>query len=342
MIEFAATYYGGQHPVGEPVTIQVTENGKTTIIGEQLSYSCNWLDIEVSNQLGKTARTLRLPNNAKCESSAHREINQLQDLYARSKASKLLHTLESRWQYVLIASVMVIGFTWVMITYGIPGLAKQVAFALPTSVDENISEGTLEILEQHILKPSELDEKHKSRLRKKFSVIVEQANDGHHYQLLFRRGIGPNAFALPSGHIVITDELIELADRDEEVLAVLAHEIGHVAYKHGIRSVLQSSAVALLLTAVTGDISTASGFAAAMPIILLETSYSRKFEHEADQYAFEYMQANGIDTKHFATILHKITGDDHEQSESIFNYLSTHPVTAERTRRFIDSEQNKN
>ena len=339
MIEFAATYYAGKHPVGEPVVIRVTENGSTNFSGDNISYTCDWLDIGVSIQLGTTARTLKLPNGGKCESSAHDEINQLQDLYGRSTLGKLLHKLESRWHYVLIASVMVVGFTWAMITYGIPALAKQVAFALPTSVDESISEGTLDILEKHLLKTSTLGETDKTRIREKFSVIAEQANDGHRYELLYRRGIGPNAFALPSGHIVITDELIEMADTDEEILAVLAHEIGHVVYKHGIRSVLQSSAVALLLTAVTGDISTASGFAAAMPILLLETSYSRKFEHEADQYAFEYMQANNIDTKHFATILHKITGDDHEQTESVFNYLSTHPMTSERTRRFIDSEQ---
>jgi predicted Zn-dependent protease len=136
---------------------------------------------------------------------------------------------------------------------------------------------------------------------------------------------------------VVTDELIELADHDEEVLAVLAHEIGHVVHKHGLRSVLQSSAVALLLTAVTGDIGSASGFAAAMPIILLETNYSRKFEREADQYAFGYMKAYDFDTKHFATILEKITGDDSDDSESVFAYLSTHPSTSDRTRRFTEA-----
>ena len=337
MIEFEATYYDGIHPVGESVAVLITENGKTNIKGQNISYSCNWLDIQVNTQLGETVRVLNLPNGAKCESIAHDQINQLQHQYSRVGFGKILHTLESRWHYVLIASLVVVGFTWAMITYGIPSLAKSVAFNIPVSVDEKLSEGTLSFLDKHILDPSQLESSTQRRLQKKFKIMVERTEDDHSYQLLFRRGIGPNAFALPSGHIVATDELVELADSDEEILAVLAHEIGHVVYKHGLRSVLQSSAAALLLTAVTGDISTASGLAAAMPVLLLETKYSRKFEHEADEYAFNYMQANNIDTKYFATILEKITGEDREEEESLFNYLSTHPMTSERTRRFRDN-----
>ena len=104
---------------------------------------------------------------------------------------------------------------------------------------------------------------------------------------------------------------------------------------------LQSSAVALLLTAVTGDIGSASGFAAAMPIILLETNYSRKFELEADGYALDYMQAHNIDTIHFANILQKITGEENENEGSndddAFSYLSTHPATRKRIQPFKDN-----
>lgn len=339
MIQFEATYYDGVHPVGQVVTVLVTANGKTNFVGQEVSYTCNWLDIDVSTQLGQTARNLLLPNGAKCETFAHKEVNRLQKSNDRSRSGRWLHTLESRWHYVLVASIVVVAFTFGMVTYGIPYIAKQVAFALPANVDEKLSEGTLSFFDKHILDPSELDAKHRLRLQEKFSTMVKHADDEHNYQLLFRRGVGPNAFALPSGHIVMTDELVELADHDEEVLAVLAHEIGHVVHKHGLRSALQSSAVALLLTAITGDISAASGFAAALPVILLETSFSRKFEHEADQFAFDYMQEYNIDTAHFASILHKITGDDGDEEKSAFTYLSTHPITAERTRRFTDSSK---
>lgn len=337
-MKFAAKYYAGVHPVGEEVDVFVDEHGKVNFINEHVNYACDWKDIKVSRQLGQTARSLVLPNGAKCESFAHQEINHLVKTFSKASPGRFVHALESRWRYVFIASIVVVGFTWGMIVYGIPAVAKQVAHALPVSVDERLTKGSLAILDEHILKPSTLDEATKVRLSKKFMTIVDQLEDHHNYQLLFRRGVGPNAFALPSGHIVLTDELVEMAEQDEEILAVLVHEIGHVIHKHGLRSVLQSSAVALLLTAVTGDIGSAGGFAAAMPIILLETNYSRKFEIEADRYALHYMQANNIDTTHFATILKKISGVGDENDKNTFTYLSTHPAVFERIQPFIENK----
>ena len=335
-MKFDAIYYDGVHPVGRDVTLLVSEAGQVKVIGADIVYQCAWQEINVSDQLGQTARRLHFPNGAKCECYAHAEINRLEKRYNSSRFNLFLHYLESRWHTVLMASLVVVAFTWSMVVYGIPALAETVAEALPVSVDEHLTQGTLKILDDRILSPTEIDAQIQQRLQSKFTTMVEHANDEHNYRLLFRKGLGANAFALPSGHIIVTDELIEMADHDEEVLAVLAHEIGHVVHEHGLRSVLQSSAVALLLTAVTGDIGASSGFAAAMPIILLETNYSRKFELEADEYALHYMQEHDIDTQHFASILQKITGEELTEESSAFDYLSTHPATAERIQPFID------
>ena len=340
-MKFEATYYDGVRPVGNVVTVLVSDNGMARFIGPDVSFSCHWEELDISPQLGSTVRSMQLPNGANCETDAHQQINQLENQYSRSAFSQHLHNLESRWHYVLMASVIVAGFTWGMIVYGIPSLAETVAYALPVSVDEKLTEGTLSILDERILDTSELDQETKQRFLEKFAIMIANTQDEHHYQLLFRKGVGANAFALPSGHIVVTDELIEVAEHDDEVLSVLAHEIGHVVHEHGLRSVLQSSAVALLLTAVTGDIGSASGFAAAMPIILLETNYSRKFELEADRYALDYMQTHNIDTKHFASILEKITGEDEGHEDDAFSYLSTHPATRERIQPFLDNSLSK-
>ena len=311
-MKFDAIYFDGIHPVGEEITILVSKNGRTSFIGRNVNYSCLWDDIKVSGQLGQTARSLTLPNSAKCESFCHDQINALLDKNSQSRFPKILHKLESHWHYVAFATLFFIAFTWGMIVYGIPSLAKTVAFALPVSVNEQLSEGSLSIIDEYMLQPSNLDEKTKQRLTQKFLQITEDINDGHDYRLLFRSGIPANAFALPSGQIVVTDELIELSDNDDEVIAVLAHEVGHVVHEHGLRSVLQTSAIALIVIAVTGDIGSAGGFVIGMPTVLLETNYSRGFEREADDYALSYMLENNIDTAHFATILKKITGAEDE------------------------------
>ena len=59
--------------------------------------------------------------------------------------------------------------------------------------------------------------------------------------------IGANAFALPSGIIVVTDELVALSEDDDELAAVIAHELGHVHHRHIMRTVIQNSAAALLV-----------------------------------------------------------------------------------------------
>ncbi len=71
---------------------------------------------------------------------------------------------------------------------------------------------------------------------------------------------------------------MELADRDEELQAVFAHELGHAYYRHSLRSWLQNSATALLTAAVLGDITSISANVAALPTLLLENHFSHAFE----------------------------------------------------------------
>ena len=106
---------------------------------------------------------------------------------------------------------------------------------------------------------------------------------------------------------------------------------------------------AMLLTFVvvliTGDVSSASSLVLAMPALLLELSYSRGFEHEADDFAYEFLIEQNLDTAHFARIMKRLEtehADPHESSEpkedesgqDYSSYLSTHPATVDRIRRF--------
>ena len=141
--------------------------------------------------------------------------------------------------------------------------------------------------------------------------------------------IGANALALPNGTLVMTDELVELAEHDDEILGVLAHECGHVQGRHALRSVLQSSAVVVVFTLATGDMSAVSAVAAALPTVLLESKYSRHFETEADEYGVRAMRAAGRDPAHLANILERLSAGS-ETAEEMLAYLSSHPATKER------------
>jgi Zn-dependent protease with chaperone function len=151
-------------------------------------------------------------------------------------------------------------------------------------------------------------------------------------RLVFRDGgmIGPNALTLPGGVIVVTDQLVDVLD-DDEVAAVLAHELGHVHYRHSTRVLLSGSFHALVVMAVFGDASSISSIAATAPTVLVNSGYSRDFEREADAFAFDLLDRTGSSPEAFATALEDLTNAIGEKKRGLdFGYLSTHPQTGER------------
>jgi Zn-dependent protease with chaperone function len=187
--------------------------------------------------------------------------------------------------------------------------------------------------------PSELDEATRTRLTEHFRPVLED-HPGNKLRVLFRKGgrVGPNAFALPSGTIVFTDEMVRLAKHDDELLAVLAHEIGHIVHRHAMRRVIQDSLLSFALLAITGDISGSSELFLALPVLLTELAYSREFEREADRYALDYLRSRNTSPLHFARLMRrveqKIAPNAKGTIGKLSSYLSTHPMTEERLRLF--------
>jgi predicted Zn-dependent protease len=158
------------------------------------------------------------------------------------------------------------------------------------------------------------------------------------YHLEFRSGntFGPNALALPGGIIVITDAMVEAAQTTEEVLAVLAHEIGHVEHRHIMRSVLQNSVVAAAAAAVTSDAGSLNIAMASLPVLVAQRKYSRKFETAADEYAFRLLKQKGYSPMAFASIMERLAKKSKKEMGA-YAYVSTHPLTTERVQRARDA-----
>ncbi|MFQ5936944.1 MAG: M48 family metallopeptidase, partial [Acidiferrobacterales bacterium] len=237
--------------------------------------------------------------------------------------------------YVLVALVLTVVTVWGLIQYGVPALAKHVAHALPSSVDAALGQESLEIMDQTLFSPSQLSEQRQRELRTAFAKMTQNVLDGHDWQFELRssKPVGPNAFALPSGIVVLTDELVLLAKEDQEIVAVLAHEMGHVVHRHALRRLLQDSVVVLLIAAVTGDVTAITSLAATIPVVLVEAKYSRDFEREADHFALQYLRQHDIAPKHFAAILLRMEKESPD-GDAMHDYLSTHPATRERVKIF--------
>lgn len=335
MTTLSASFYDGKTSQKKEVQLQFYASGELVIRGleDELKYSL--VDVRISARVGNTPRSLYLPGGAKCETFDNDAVDAFLERHRRHRGSAWLHMLESKLRYVALALIVTVTVAWGFVQYGIPLLAEHVAHALPASVDAALGKEGLAVMDRLFFSPSELNEPRQRELHAIFSDIAEASTDDHEFKLIFRKSprIGANAFALPSGIVVVTDELVTLARNDNEIIAVLAHEIGHVVHRHALRRLLQDSTVVLVIAAVTGDIASITSLAATIPVVLVEAKYSRDFEREADDYSLQYLRTNDISPRHFADILQRMEQSAPARSE-VPGYLSTHPATEERVQRF--------
>ena len=142
-----------------------------------------------------------------------------------------------------------------------------------------------------------------------------------------------NAFALPGGRIIVSGKLIAEAKSPEEVAGVLAHELGHVYYRHPEAQFTRLMGMQLLLTLATG---TSGGDAlGGLAGLLTILRYSRAAEAQADDFARRLMAEGGIDPsglRDFFTRMQEKSGGASTGGilSGIGSMLSSHPGTAER------------
>ena len=157
--------------------------------------------------------------------------------------------------------------------------------------------------------------------------------------------MGPNAFALPGGTIVVTDELVELLDGHEDaVLGVMAHELGHVEARHGMRLFVQTSVLGVLAGWLLGDF---SGVVAAAPVMLGQAAYSRDAEREADATSVRVLKASNISPLVMVTFFEKLAARPAAEpaSEATPRWMglaiASHPDDIERIQFFRDAAQSR-
>lgn len=332
--DVSARYYDGRTSGATAVRLSFGRCGLVTLTGAAQSANYKLEELDISTRIGNTPRLIGLPDGGKCEVNDNDAIDRLLRKQAINRGG-WLHALESHYLFVMVAIVVTIVSTTVTFKHGLPWLAERSARALPQSVDRSLGKGTLDILDRSLFSPTTLEPAIQARLGRRFAEMITTLPAGRDYQLLFRAGnsIGANALALPSGTIVMTDELVMASENDDQLVAILAHEIGHLEHRHSIRMAMQSSAVALVIAAFSGDVVSSSSLLVALPTVLIHSSYSQEFESEADDYAWHYLVDNSIPTGSFASILTRIGADGGDSVVS--RYLSSHPGTQARIQRFI-------
>lgn len=332
-MRLAAEFYEPDSPRGRRVTLTMLPDGNLRLAGDGVDRHYQMRETRISDRVGHVVRRFEFFDGALAEVADNDRVDEFLRAFGYARGGTRMHALEQRWGWAIAAVVVLAVAAVAWIAVGVPAVANAVASRLPPQVEDRLGVESLAVMDRLFLAPSRLDEAVRERVGQRFVLLTEAADVGAP-RLLFRSAerLGANAFALPSGTIVLTDQLIELAGNDDEIAAVLAHELGHVRGRHTLRLILQDSITAALLAVVVGDVTAITGLAGAVPTLLVQGHYSRRFELEADDYALALMSETAIDPRHFAAILRRLEaayGDDGAP-----HFLSTHPATEDRLKRF--------
>ena len=201
---------------------------------------------------------------------------------------------QQSWRGVAAAFALLVAVLAGMYTWGLPVAARGITAFVPQTIDESIGRNALAQIDGRWMTPSRLPLADQQRIRERFlqGVKKQHPTNAPQITLEFRAsGIGPNAFALPGGFMVMTDELFKLVHDDEVVLGVLGHELGHITRRHGMRQLVQVGVMQGVLSIAFGDY---GSLITTAPLILGSMAYSRDHEREADDESIQFMKAAGI------------------------------------------------
>jgi len=326
---FTGTLFDGETLTAHPIRFTI-EGGRLISQSEGHELDVALADVLPSSRLAALPRYLHFSDGRIIETEESADLDALLTGGERAHFTALVHWLEAQEIVAAAGTLLLVAMIGAVVWWGLPVLARRAAMAVPDAIEKQAGQTALLTLNR-VLGQSRLEYRDQYRVREQLTKLLDAGGLNVRPDLVFC-SMGrefPNAFALPGGTIVISDELVALATDDGELAAVLAHEIGHWQKRHGLQSVLRSSTALLVVSGISGDLSTLTSFAGTIPFMLLQRGYSREFEEEADAYTVDLLQKASIDLKHFESILTKLqnvrpkTGQD-------FTYLSTHPSTAGR------------
>ena len=156
--------------------------------------------------------------------------------------------------------------------------------------------------------------------------LVASANGEFEFRFRIVADEAVNAFALPGGYVTVNLGLLSEAASSEEVAAVLAHELEHVLQRHSTARLLTSLGGSAVLGILLGG--TDLGVPAGLVRDVMEGSYSRAQEAEADRLGIQLLERAGIDPSGMATLFERLA----QSTASVPQILSSHPDPGDRAK----------
>jgi Zn-dependent protease with chaperone function len=286
--------------------------------------------VQVDAPIGTAPRKLAFPDGLLFETHDHGAI----DAMIGPTRGSILHEYEVFGPRLAVVVALCLAFAWALWRYGLDMLVAVAIWATPPAVTAQMDVGTLQVIDFAMAEETKLPLKDQDKVRAIFAdlkmALPEAVLSQHDFTLLFRDmpTVGPNAFALPGGTMVITDDFVKEFPEPDVLAGVLGHEMGHVLDQHGIKRLYRSLGTAVLIAFLAGDVGPILEDIVLEGNVLLSLSHSRGQERDADAFGVRLAAQAGYSPSGLVTFFSRIA-KDYGAAEGM-EWLSTHPLSSLR------------
>ena len=250
------------------------------------------------------------------------------------KADMFIETMN--FKRIALVVVTMVAFVGCSYLYFIPFIAVQVVENLPSTYDEQLGEYVYEQLSENLVIDS-----FETVLVNEYAQKIN-FNTTYPIQIHVVKDQTVNAFALPGGHIVVYEGILQKMQHKEELAALLAHEVSHVNHRHSIKAIAKSLSSYLFLSIITSDVNGITSVIVSNADMFNSLTYSRSLEEEADTEGLKILYDNKIDQRGFIYLFETLQKENKGGIGAI-ELISTHPLTEDRIEKArVEAARQKN
>lgn len=262
-------------------------------------------------------------------SSARFYIEKADYMFLKSDLNK--YGLKKKVQFTssmgMIIALTVVAIIFIALIYwSIPKLARPVAHLIPLSVEMTISEYLFEQDGQVEGECSTIEGS--AALDKMVEKLTSKSPFEGVLNIKVVKSEQVNAYATLGNRIVIFTGLLEFVESQDELAGIVAHELGHVHYRHPIVGAVRYAGFGMLVDLMFGQLSETTILA--LSELLVGMKHSRSMEIEADNFARETLAKAKLSTAGLKAFFARLNTKESERFADYLKYLSTHPTHQER------------
>jgi Zn-dependent protease with chaperone function len=323
--------YDGKVPVAYEANLVIYDKN-VTVFSEGNEYTYPIDSLKCSPVTGSAERFILLPNGYQLQVT-DKEIQQ--EFPPDFILGNIVDWLEKRVELSIIGILTFCLALFFAYFYGTPYFVEKLIERIPYETEPVLGEQVFNWLEKgSFLEKSRLSAQVKKAIEKNVLLLQENYPELPDIKVYFGQGeqLGVAPLSLPGGIIVVPDGLVELTDSNDEIIAVLAHEAGHVYHRHALKKILQNSLAAIVIVSITSDASALDTIKSDLPALFLQSGYSDEYEREADLFTVQVLRSNMIPTTVLKNILQRIEQERGEGERGQLVSPSFHPKSMKRGR----------